>query len=226
MPEPDASEPRDVPEATASSTPPPAADDGGNPAAFTPPATPIRANVSGGWLWRPVVIGLALLVWTVLCIKDGVFTYPADNAAYAELVAFQDSNPDWRTEWSAYAAERGLPTEPNDIEPHAEWNIATQYIMAAICLPLGLLALFHGLSHLGRYVEADAEGVRDKKGRGGRWSDLTTINDSRWDRKGISTLSFVPGYRGETDSVRLDDWKFDREGTKAIHELAVASRRS
>ena len=192
---------------------------------FTPPREPIRTTISGGWLWRPIVIGLALLVWTGLCIKDGFFTYPADNAAHAELVEFQDANPDWRTEWAAYAAERGLPTEPNDIEPHAEWNIATQYIMAVICLPLGLFALYHGLSHVGRYVEADAEGVRDKRGRGGRWGDLAEIDDSRWDRKGISKLSFSPGYRGDTDRVVLDDWKFDRDPTKAIHELAVAARR-
>ena len=185
---------------------------------------PVRADISAGWRWRPLVIGLGLLFWSALCLKDALITYPADIEAYNAVTAFKAENTDWVSTWPAYAEANGLPVNDKLIDERETFDILTQWVMLAICLPIGLYCLFSWYRAGGRYVEADAEGVRDQAGRGGKWSDIAAVNDERWKNKGISRVKFTPGLKDATDEVLLDDWKFDKDATRAIHRRIEAAR--
>ena len=184
---------------------------------------PVRAEISSGWRWRPLVIGLGLLIWSGLCLKDALITYPEQIEAYQAVTAFKADNPDWVSTWPAFAEENGLPQNSNTIKERETFDVLTQWVMLAICAPIGLYCMYTWFAAGGRYVEADADGVRDNKGRGGTWSSIATVDDARWKTKGISKVTFNPGHTGSADTVVLDDWKFDRDATRAIHNRVVSA---
>jgi hypothetical protein len=86
--------------------------------------------------------------------------------------------------------------------PH---DLQTQFVQAAVTLGLGLLALLSlGLKARKRYC-ADGTGLRGS-GLGGRaipYGDIARIDWSKWDEKGIVTLTCKSG-----ESHTLDGWHF------------------
>jgi len=174
-----------------------------------------RATVANGYRWRLIIIAVVCLVYGGFCIKDGAYTYPElqeRRAYYESFVAAEGNDP---ALWAAKAREMGWPIEePKSIE---DKNILTQWVQLAIVLPVGLLHLFLWAKWSRRFVEADDDGVVANGGRAFTWDQVTAVDASRWDRKGIAYIQYDTGdAKGE---VVLDDWKMVREPADAIFEL-------
>ena len=94
----------------------------------------------------------------------------------------------------------GTPPGMSDLpaEPKQDW---AQLIIAACCFPIGLLAVLWLIGHARRRIVADDEGVHFA-GQTIRYDEITEIDRTRWDSKGIVVL--IAGER----RMKLDDWKF------------------
>lgn len=183
------------------------------------PTTPLRARISNGYRGRLILIGLGVTAFGCWALYDGFIGYPKKAQVFSELQAIQEERPDWASYWSVYAAERGYETNPNEIKELEAKDIWTQHVMAAICLPIGGFFLLSFLRTTGRTVEADENGIRGREGSA-TWDAVTDLDDSRWRTKGIARVKFnQPG--GGEGRILLDDWKFDREPTVAIHDLVM-----
>ncbi|BAM03474.1 hypothetical protein [Phycisphaera mikurensis] len=176
---------------------------------------PLRARISKGYRIRLALIGLGLTAFGCWALYDGFIEYPRRAEVYAQLQQMQEDHVDWATRWQAYAAERGLETNPNKVKPLEDKDIWTQYVMAAICLPIGGFFLLNFVRASGRKVEADALGIRGREGSA-TWDEVHGLDDARWRTKGISRVLFRDA-GGAEGKIVLDDWKYEREPTVAIH---------
>ncbi len=84
-------------------------------------------------------------------------------------------------------------------------KIRTQYIQAAVCVALGLLAFFSVLSKRKTWYEVDDDGLRGS-GFGDKpvsWADVKSVDWSRWEEKGILVVALADGRK-----ITLDGWHF------------------
>ena len=84
-------------------------------------------------------------------------------------------------------------------------KIKTQYIQAAVCTALGLLAFWSVLSKRKTCYEVDDTGLRGS-GFGGQalsWDQVEGVDWSRWEEKGILAVTAAGGRR-----FVLDGWHF------------------
>ena len=183
------------------------------------PITPLHARISKGFRYRLLAIGAGLTAFGCWALYDGAVKYPKQAEVYAELEAMQAEHEDWASRWVSYAEERGYEPNPNEVKQTQTHDIATQYVMAALCLPVGGFFLFNFFRAGGRFVEADEAGIRSRDASAS-WEEVRDLDDSRWRTKGISRVQFRRE-DGSEGSVLLDDWKFEREPTVAIHDLAM-----
>ncbi|MEM6394422.1 MAG: hypothetical protein AAF797_16770 [Planctomycetota bacterium] len=214
-------------------TPPPA------PPPVSPPAEPFlptKATISGGYRWRPGLIALFCIGFGFYCLYDGFIAYPKQIEQFDKLeliVAKADpQHPEhdpeyvnWRSQetWNKLAEKHGIEGSITEVESYSDrsqGDVYTQFIMASIVFPIGLYALYIYISSGSRFVEADHEGVRDHKKQSAAWSDLTGIENPKWDTKGIARLVFKNS-DGSEGRILLDDWKFDTEPTRAIYTEAL-----
>jgi hypothetical protein len=92
----------------------------------------------------------------------------------------------------------------------------TQKILGGITAPVGLYFLFTFVMSMGRWVEADEQGVRTRGGQETDYASIKSIDKSRWQSKGIAVVQYEKN--GQAGRITLDDWKFEREPTKRILE--------
>ncbi|MEM6552018.1 MAG: hypothetical protein AAF750_07810 [Planctomycetota bacterium] len=208
-----------------------------NPAA--PPAEPFaptKATISGGYRWRPGLIALFCIGFGFYCLYDGFIAYPKQIEQHDKLElivakadpAHPEHDPEyvnWRSQdtWNKLAEKHGIEGSINEVESYSDrtqGDVYTQFIMAGIVFPIGIYALFIYISSGSRFVEADVNGVRDNKGQSAAWSDLTGIENPKWDTKGIARLVFKNA-DGSEGRILLDDWKFDTDPTRAIYTEAL-----
>jgi hypothetical protein len=103
---------------------------------------------------------------------------------------------------------------------HGTWDIRGQFIMALICLPLGLVSGFCVLRNCRRHFAADEDGLKGFLPDTIRYPDIETIDRAKWDSKGIVHLYVQQG--DGTRKVVLDDWKF--QGMAEILEVIEEHR--
>jgi hypothetical protein len=176
----------------------------------------VRATISKGYIWRPAVMGAMGLVFCGLFLYDGFIKYPHQEVmwgVYNQIRVKYEKDPNEAQRiWEQTARDKGWPiTKPIE---RAKKNILTQKIMAAASAPFGLYFAFAFLSCLGRWVEADEEGLRTRSGQRVPYGAIKSIDKSRWERKGIAVVHYEAD--GRAGRITLDDWKYDREPTKRI----------
>ncbi|MEM8781281.1 MAG: hypothetical protein AAGE65_00360 [Planctomycetota bacterium] len=190
-----------------------------------PPTGPVRATIANGYRVRLLILTLGLLGFAGWALYDGAVAYPAAQAMYEDLQAFQEQHDDWQTRWPDYARQQGygesVAKNPNKIKPLETHDIATQFVMMGVCAPIGLWFAWCWLAAGKRYVEADDRGVRTHAGVDLTWDQVQAIEDDRWKSKGIAYLRYLDG-EGDDHRVLLDDWKFNRDETTAIYKMAEA----
>jgi hypothetical protein len=178
----------------------------------------VVARVNPAWMAKWVIMGILLLGLGAWCFYDATVTYPEHNrrvAAFEELEARGQLD-----EWPKIASENGW-TDEDPGEPRTDFDILSQWIMLAICVPLGLASLITVAFHAGRTLSADETGVRGRGGERVPYERITAIDKSRWDRKGIAVLHFESD-GGDPDTLKLDDWVF--RGAAAV--LAEVEKRT
>ena len=175
----------------------------------------VRANISKGYIWRPGLIGLAALIFSGWFLYDGMVKYPLQKEQFEAHQKVYQEHPD-PTEagriWEELAREKGWPT--TNPTQKTDKDIFTQKLLAGICAPIGLGFLFVFLTSLGKWVEADEQGLKAKGGKETDYESITSIDKSRWQSKGITVVYYQSN--GKSDQITLDDWKFEREPTKRI----------
>jgi hypothetical protein len=144
--------------------------------------------------------------------------YPEHNrrvAAFTELKENQRLG-----DWSKVAADNGW-SDDDPGQPHGETDIMSQWVMLAICAPLGLAALGMVGWNARRTLVADAERVHGPDGSKVSYDRITAIDKARWDRKGIAWITYQDE-TGQEDRFKIDDWVF----RGAAEVLAEVERRT
>ncbi len=177
----------------------------------------VRAKISGGYIWRPGVIGAMMLLFSGWFLYDGTIAYPLQQeiqSAYDKIKQDNPGDPIVHAQlWAEHAQSKGWPTATPKKKVEDK-DILTQKVIAGITAPVGIYFLGTFFLALGRWVEADEQGVRTNSGRQTDYASIKSIDKSRWQRKGIAVVHY--GLDGTDERILLDDWKFEREPTKRI----------
>lgn len=183
-----------------------------------------KATISSGYRWRLGIVALAMLIFGAYFVYDGWIGYPHKQKiqlAYQQVVQNnQDNPPAIQRKWQAMAASHGWPQD-TPTAPISDMSIYTQWICAGITLPIGL---FFGIGFMRtgwRWIGADEDGLHNHKGLHIPWEAIRSVDDARWDRKGIAIVNYEKD--GKSGRLVLDDWKFQRQPIDEIHERVAAA---
>jgi len=182
-------------------------------------ASEIQATMSPGYRWRLAIISLVLLGFGGWCLYDGLVKYPAQNRHIEQsaqaLTRFQEEHShNWQQLWTDHARAQGLLEDPKSETYYNDWDIYTQYIMAALTLPAGLLVGLAYLRGRGRWIAMDQQGLRTSWGQTAPWDSIRELDKARWKSKGIAVVRYDD--RGSLRRITLDDWKYQRDPITAM----------
>jgi len=174
---------------------------------------PAKANIWSGYRFRVGLIGLVCLGFGGCSVWDGFVKYPRLTTIFIAYSTMPEETRDQN--WPAYARQEGWPEDPDDVPRHikTDWDIRTQYIMAAITLPIGLVFGFFLLRSYGRWVASDEDGLTTSWGHTVPFDQIARLDKKRWN-KGIAVVHQTDGQQ----KLVLDDWKFEREAMDQIVE--------
>ena len=179
-----------------------------------------KASVASGYRFRLILMTLLMLGFGAYCVYDATVGYPylRDQAAAYEKVKAEHPD-DFNEVWPQVAPGLGYkPEVPRKAK--TDTDILTQWVMAAIVLPVGLFFGFKLLKESGRWVAMDDDGLTASGGHAAAWGDVTGLEDERWKTKGIAHVVYRDG-AGKERRILLDDFKLERDPTKAIHERTL-----
>lgn len=164
---------------------------------------PIEAYLNSTWAAKWIVMGVVLIGFGGLCIKDGAIKYPAENERYAIYEDYAEIGDE--RGWVEHAEEQGWSTDP----PHhySDLDIMTQWIMLGVAWPLGFAAIGMVLWFRGRKLVATEEELIGYRGERIPYNAITGIDKERWDSKGIAWVHYEDD-RGEEQAVKIDDFVF------------------
>lgn len=182
-----------------------------------------KARIRSGYRARPLLIALLLLAYGLWAVYDGFYHYPSDNEKYREFVEFKEARDIESVseaptrEWEAYAEKHNLPLDYNEIPSmqHSSSDMMLQYVLMGICLPLGLLALGAAIRCGWLWIGTDEKGLHTSTGQFAPWSQINSIDKSRWHHKGIAVVHYTD-QQGNARRITLDDWKYDTEPTRQM----------
>lgn len=109
--------------------------------------------------------------------------------------------------------EKSEPGESVDLEAFKAQKVRTQRLMASFALLAGFLVGLHLLSVAGFRFEFD-DGGFSLGGKRFSYSDIKTLDKSKWDKKGILKVS------GDGFEIRLDAWH--HLGVKEFYGIVTA----
>ena len=185
----------------------------------------IKANARQGYILKFVLIGLAALVFGGFHLKDAILTAPAMRPhadAYLEMRGDLNENGDAMISdgdlqdlWKEYAEPKGLPITEPKLHDEIDFYVSYNYFVGVIFTLMGLWCLSQGLPAIGKYLELKDDMVGDKSGKRIALADITQIDKTRWEKKGIAKITAEPS-SGEKQMIVIDDIKFERGPTDEI----------
>eukprot|EP00752_Nemacystus_decipiens_P016140 g14433.t1 len=170
---------------------------------------------SFGYRNRLLIIAFGAMLYAAWCLYDARIGYPDKIAAHDAFKQVQNDYPEtWRTEqWPEVAKENGWdPTKEPDEK--SKGDITTQWLQFAIVFPIGSYCLFSVLIWSRKYIGADDSTFYANGGVEVPFEQITRIDASRWERKGIARVYYDLG--SGQGNVLIDDFKFDRQPANAI----------
>lgn len=185
----------------------------------------LRTEINPRFLLRMGLVGLFCVGMTALCIKDGLYSYPAQRERALAYLEFQEANPevgekDLYDMWKEQAAEKGwepgiagkqqTPYGP----PKEEYTFAQQLYMGGFTGFLGLIFLGRVLLNRGCWIEADEQGLTTSENREVQYDQITALDKKKWQNKGIAKVLYEQD--GQKDKIVLDDCNYDRPTTDEI----------
>lgn len=178
----------------------------------------IRSNISPKYLFRLIIVGLICSAGALWFLYDGLVTYPNQRVRAEEFIRFSEEHADLDEKdrldkWNEYAKKQGWPTG-NPGEPYKKYDINEQFFYAggAGLIALGFLSRF--VYMWPRWVECDDDTLRDKAGHETKLANIKELNKKRWDSKGIAFVHYEKD--GKPERIRLDDFYYDLDTTRAI----------
>jgi hypothetical protein len=173
----------------------------------------IKANISSGYRWRPGFFAIISLLFGVWFCYDGFVAWPRDKAIFEAYEQF--TSEDRLSEWPAYAAEQGWPTDQdNPGKAHSELDLIVQRVISFILLLVGIAYLVGWGRTFGRWIALDDGELVTSWGVRVPLDQVTAMQLDRWQSKGIAVVQYQAN--GSTGRLVLDDWKYDREPTEQI----------
>jgi hypothetical protein len=185
----------------------------------------LRTEINPRFLLRMGLVGLACVVMTGLCIKDGLYSYPAQSERAHAYLDFETAHPDVSPKelfemWKEESAQRGWepghggkPVTPYG-EPKKEYQFNQQLYMGGFTGLLGLFFLAKMLLNRGRWIEVDGATLRSSEKREVGLDQITALDKKRWQNKGIANVLYE--VNGRPGKIVLDDCNYNRDTTNAI----------
>lgn len=163
------------------------------------------ARINKEWGVRLGLIAALFIGGGCWFLYDGLVKYPKQREMYRLVYEMNDEGgaikrPDWREKLEA--AGYSTDIDPDKLSNKSDTDILTQRIIAGLCFPVGLLALFWLVLNSFRTLYADERGVQFGGSRMA-FDEVDQIDKTRWDSKGIAVLRGRDGKK-----LVLDDWKF------------------
>ena len=125
------------------------------------------------------------------------------------------SDGDLQEAWQAYAKQNDLPITKPDLHDHIDFLITSNYFIGGVFTLLGLGCLGVGLPVIGKWIELRDGNLSTKGGKVIALRDITAIDKTRWEKKGIAKVSATDA-DGKVQTLTIDDLKFEREPTDKI----------
>ncbi len=172
---------------------------------------PIQTKLNRPYVMRFVIIGMAAFALSLWSAYDGLVAYPEMNVRYDKFIELQTNGKS--DLWADYARSKGWPVE-QPATRKSDFDIRVQFIQMGICAFFGVAA-FAWLGWLrSKAAGADNEGliIKDKKIP---FDSITKLDKSRWEAKGIVTLTYQEG--GAEKTLTLDDWYYAGTEPLLIH---------
>lgn len=172
----------------------------------------VRANHDPKFFRRYLFIAAGCLAFAGWCFYDALIGYPAEfERAYAywqESTASKNYEGMERTQWREITAEKGWPTEAPKKPDEIKKSINQQYMMAIVCIVIGVPCLLMWFRARGSWVEGDGTKLTTKKGLSIPYASITKLNKTKWEKKGITVIHYDS--QGSAKKFAFDDFKYDR----------------
>lgn len=179
----------------------------------------IRTNINTSHLVRLGIVGCFCTGMALYCLYDGFVGYPNQRIRANEFIAFKEEHSeeldpkDIVDQWKLLAAERGWPTD-NPGEPRSDYEIISQFVMAGLFGPIGLLFLFQLIINKGRWIESEGMKLTSSMGDDLELDQIVELNKKKWQKKGIAKLKYKTGEK--VGKLILDDCNYERDTTNQI----------
>jgi hypothetical protein len=171
----------------------------------------LEARVTSIWRKQKLFIAVFLIGFGAYFFFDGAIAWPRSNERFLKHQEFRDA--DNLAGWTAYAKERGWSNKPPE-KLYKQDELQAQFVYAAICVILGLVAFGYWLQQVGRTIKLDDEAVTSPAGTRIPFDSITGLGLKKWDSKGLATVRYeLEGRKGE---FIVDDYKFDPIATHEI----------
>ena len=190
---------------------------------MTDSSATLRANVNPKFKYKFLLIGVIALAVGLFHFIDPVFNYPKmrpASEAYAALkTKLQGDDGELQRQWDALAESKGWPTGvPKYMPSELTTNTIYSYFIGVLFTFIaGIPCLITFLRCLGQWIGVEGGALVNAKGQKVAFSDITKIDKTKWEKKGIAKLMYSQG--GAENSFVIDDLKFDREISDQIMEL-------
>lgn len=163
-----------------------------------------------------VVVLLAMGPWFAY---DGWKNWPAENKLITERQQQLEHAQQVRDEKKIDELNHDPLTHK---EPHSDLALTIQKMLAGL-LPVGGILFFLWTRHASRGTYQLAGDTLQVPGHPPvRLAEITEIDSSKWDRKGIAYLRYQTA-SGASGRLTLDDFVYEREPTDQIYDRAVAT---
>jgi len=185
----------------------------------------IKSNARKSYIIKFLLIGLLGLAIGGWHLFDAISKAPklrkhAD--AYLELQGPLNENGhamisdgDLQEAWTAYAESHDLPITKPKLHDDIKFFVTYNYFIGTIFTLLGLWCLGVALPVIGKWIELRDGKLSTKGGSEIALKDITAIDKTRWEKKGIAKVSATDA-DGKVRTMTIDDLKFEREPTDKI----------
>lgn len=182
----------------------------------------LRAEVNPNFKNKFLLIGLVALAIGLYHFYDPIFVYPEMRPAsesYYSLKAELGDDGELQRQWTEKSQANGWPDKvpkykPEELTTNTIYSYGVGFVFSlAVALP----CLITFLRCLGKWIAVEDNRLVNSAGQNVGFDQITKINKSKWEKKGIAKLVYSDG--GKEKSFVIDDLKFDRATSDQIMEM-------
>ena len=163
---------------------------------MTDSSTALRAEVNPNFKYKFLLIGLIALAVGLYHFIDPIFNYPKmrpASEAYVKLEAqLRGDDGELQRQWEVMTQENGWETgipkyKPNELTTYTYYSYFIGVVFAFVA---GIPCLITFLRCLGQWVGVEGDGLSNAKGQKLSFADVSKIDKTKWEKKGIAKLTY------------------------------------